>query len=729
MSIENDIIEIIQKAANGKTKPFDTSAEVVREEGDLLFVHIPGGVEETPVKKTINAGVGDTVQVRVSDGRAWITGNATNPPTDDRRANVANTKATEAKEEAVSAKVVAVKAEETANEAGAKAEEAEEAVGASITTDTLHYLATSAGSGVTRNTPGWTTTIQSMTSTNRYLWTYHTYHKASGQSVNTDPVITGVYGEQGAAGADGTIQRSPLDAEQTAGGFDGMIWGWTDDLDNLAPPDDIAVNDIIIFTATGDMFIPAAQTALGLEEDHSYIFTGAIDSIDTLNNQYHGDLFTFTDTTGAEGPEGPQGQTGATGATGATGPQGPEGPQGQQGNPGTNGTDGVSVTDVKPQYYLSTSSSSATGGSWGDSLSYVSGKYIWTREYVTYSNNTHTTSAGIYNEALTKACEDAGDALVLAEGIDEHFWHDNTGAHVTEDTQEDYQADPSSAGGNVLITSQGMAIREGITELGSFTGASGVTVGKTNASHISVTDKGLAIYADDGETVIGVILYDEVWSDTIPAPKGASFTFGTRASGAVGENSLSAGSNNIVSARNSASFGTNNNIKPTYTGSLMGNQNCLAIGNGLILNYNNQVAIGRYNDNKEDDLFEIGRGSSDSARKNAFEVESTGDVSAAGQYIGLYKIVELAVSNSAQIAAHGYQAAATYTVPVGNRPNGMTLVGIVGYSTTNYRLQSTTQYVNGAHSISANMANTSATAVAANNSITFRLLYMKATSA
>jgi len=69
-----------------------------------------------------------------------------------------------------------------------------------IKTDTLHYLATSAGSGVTKDTPGWTTTVQTMTPTNKYLWTYHTYTYANGSSSDTNPVITGTYGEAGPPG-------------------------------------------------------------------------------------------------------------------------------------------------------------------------------------------------------------------------------------------------------------------------------------------------------------------------------------------------------------------------------------------------------------------------------------------------------------------------------------------------------------------------------------------------
>ena len=70
------------------------------------------------------------------------------------------------------------------------------------------YLATSAGSGVTRSTSGWTTAVQSMTSTNQYLWSYE---KIYGTGLNntdvlisqTDPVIIGRYGQNGTNGVDG----------------------------------------------------------------------------------------------------------------------------------------------------------------------------------------------------------------------------------------------------------------------------------------------------------------------------------------------------------------------------------------------------------------------------------------------------------------------------------------------------------------------------------------------
>lgn len=79
----------IKNSNQRKTSPFDATAEVLRVEGNTAWVHIPGGVDETPVRLTVNAKAGDTVQVRVGGGRAWITGNATAPPTDDTKAEQA----------------------------------------------------------------------------------------------------------------------------------------------------------------------------------------------------------------------------------------------------------------------------------------------------------------------------------------------------------------------------------------------------------------------------------------------------------------------------------------------------------------------------------------------------------------------------------------------------------------------------------------------------------------
>lgn len=83
------IMEAMNTSSKEKTKAYDTPATVLRVDGDTLWVHIDGGVDETPIKRTIDAKVGDVVQVRVGGGRAWATGNASAPPTDDTKAGIA----------------------------------------------------------------------------------------------------------------------------------------------------------------------------------------------------------------------------------------------------------------------------------------------------------------------------------------------------------------------------------------------------------------------------------------------------------------------------------------------------------------------------------------------------------------------------------------------------------------------------------------------------------------
>ena len=80
-----EITELIKtiKESKQKTSAYDTEAVVRRIEGNTAWVHIPGGVDETPVRMTVKAKEGDTVQVRVSGGSAFLVGNATAPPSDD----------------------------------------------------------------------------------------------------------------------------------------------------------------------------------------------------------------------------------------------------------------------------------------------------------------------------------------------------------------------------------------------------------------------------------------------------------------------------------------------------------------------------------------------------------------------------------------------------------------------------------------------------------------------
>jgi len=96
MNSQQELLDAINTIAQSRDKSCDTPATVLRVEGDTVWVHIDGGANETPVQKTINCSEGETVQVRISNGSAFLVGNASAPPTDDTTANVAHFIAEEA---------------------------------------------------------------------------------------------------------------------------------------------------------------------------------------------------------------------------------------------------------------------------------------------------------------------------------------------------------------------------------------------------------------------------------------------------------------------------------------------------------------------------------------------------------------------------------------------------------------------------------------------------------
>lgn len=118
---------------------------------------------------------------------------------------------------------------------------------------------------------------------------------------------------------------------------------------------------------------------------------------------------------GNTGAQGPKGDKGPTGPQGPTGPKGETGAQGPQGNPGSTGPQGVSVTTIKDQWYKSTSNTAQAGGSWSDTQpNWESGKYIWTRSHITFSNGNTTTTNPVLANAINNANANASNAVSTA---------------------------------------------------------------------------------------------------------------------------------------------------------------------------------------------------------------------------------------------------------------------------------------------------------------------------
>ncbi|HEM5289132.1 TPA: hypothetical protein U1Y51_000019 [Streptococcus suis] len=75
--------------------------------------------------------------------------------------------------------------------------------GNGIANVTNYYLATTASTGITKNSAGWTTTPQQISYTKRFLWNYRIELYTDGTTKTTDPTVIGVHGEKGDQGERG----------------------------------------------------------------------------------------------------------------------------------------------------------------------------------------------------------------------------------------------------------------------------------------------------------------------------------------------------------------------------------------------------------------------------------------------------------------------------------------------------------------------------------------------
>lgn len=103
--------------------------------------------------------------------------------------------------------------------------------------------------------------------------------------------------------------------------------------------------------------------------------------------------------------------------SGADGAQGPTGPAGAN---GTNGKDGRGIKSSVPEYYLSTTPSAVTGGSWSTTVpAWSSGKYYWQRLHITLSDGGTSYTDPVFNSALTSANQNAKTAVDTVNSLDQ----------------------------------------------------------------------------------------------------------------------------------------------------------------------------------------------------------------------------------------------------------------------------------------------------------------------
>lgn len=96
----------------------------------------------------------------------------------------------------------------------------------------------------------------------------------------------------------------------------------------------------------------------------------------------------------------------------------------------------------------------------------------------------------LLKEDIDNAQETADNAQAIAGTTAQYFWFleeigsvpagVGTGAHITNVTKEEFLNNPANGGGNLLARSNGIAIRDGLTELAYFSGTA-AQIGKSNS--------------------------------------------------------------------------------------------------------------------------------------------------------------------------------------------------------------------------------------------------------
>ena len=98
--------------------------------------------------------------------------------------------------------------------------------------------------------------------------------------------------------------------------------------------------------------------------------------------------------------------------------KGDQGAQGEQGPAGADGKDGVGVASVDVLYYLSSSSSSLTGGSWStDAPAWADGKYMWSKTKVVYTDGSSKETAAVCITGAKGATGGKGATGAAGKGV------------------------------------------------------------------------------------------------------------------------------------------------------------------------------------------------------------------------------------------------------------------------------------------------------------------------
>lgn len=139
----------------------------------------------------------------------------------------------------------------------------------------------------------------------------------------------------------------------------------------------------------------------------------------------------------------------------------------------------------------------------------------------TSANNAQTTAnTAVSNAAAAQST--ANEAKSVADNTAQYFWFtssgSDTGAHLSEKTQTQFISNPS--GSNLLARSNGIALRDGLTELATFSGngvdikqsgtsvanfgSTSARVGRQGANNVTITQESITM-SDGSQTLYEVV--------------------------------------------------------------------------------------------------------------------------------------------------------------------------------------------------------------------------------
>lgn len=115
---------------------------------------------------------------------------------------------------------------------------------------------------------------------------------------------------------------------------------------------------------------------------------------------------------------------------------------GVYGDTGGKGETGKGIKSVTPEYYLSTSNKTQTGGSWKTTQdTWSSGKYYWTRDSINWNDGTTTTTTPVLATGLNNANSTANNAQTIANQTASKFeWIVKSGTSASNFTLTDRTA-------------------------------------------------------------------------------------------------------------------------------------------------------------------------------------------------------------------------------------------------------------------------------------------------